>query len=401
MSGREENFCADGEFGVSHRFGLFTYSVCRRRWYDAHVPTDKNQTNVPKPERDIDLYRRSTAALRAALPPGWTIESGKARSLADAPERLLISSPAGEVASFSVISARGVLAGDAARFADSVSDADNGFVCARYLSEPVRKQLDAKGLSYADATGNTSVFANRPAIWVRDRGADADPWRGPGRPAAQLTGDPAARVVRALADHSGELTVPQLIRLSGASTGATYRVVETLSERDLVERLPRGPITSVRWKDMLRAWSADARFRDCPSVGYFAPDGITSIVEGLAANPELLYAVTGSVAAATWTEYAPSRLLQIYADNGEALATALGLRVVEEGANVVVATPRSPSVFDRTLFRNDIRLTAPTQACADLLGGKGRQPEEGEHLLDWLAENESAWRTSLREKKQN
>ncbi|MFD4367464.1 helix-turn-helix transcriptional regulator [Rhodococcus sp. NPDC058521] len=336
------------------------------------------------------------AALRAALPPGWTLESGKARSLADAPERLLISSPEGETASFSVIAARGVLAGDAARFADAVSDADRGFVCARYLSGPVRKQLDAKGLSYADATGNTSVFADRPAIWVRDRGADADPWRGPGRPAAQLTGDPAARVVRALADHSGELSVPQLIRLSGASTGATYRVVETLAERDLIERLPRGPITSVRWKDMLRAWSSDVRFRDCPSVGYFAPDGVESVLERLSAHADLLYAITGTVAAAHWTEQAPSRLLQIYADNCEELASALGLRIVEDGANVVVATPRSPSVFDRTVFRGDVRLTSPTQACADLLGGRGRHPEEGEHLLTWLADNETQWRVSLR-----
>lgn len=362
------------------------------------MPIDRSKTSVPKPERDIDLYRRSIATLRAALPPGWSIESGKSRSLADAPERLLISSPGGDVASFSVISARGVLAGDAARFAETVSGSDRGFVCARYLSEPVRKQLDAKGLSYADATGNTSVFADTPAIWVRDRGADADPWRGPGRPAAQLTGDPAARVVRALADHSGDLTVPELIRLCGASTGATYRVVETLAERELIERLPRGPITSVRWQDMLRTWSADSRFRDCPTVGYFAPEGISSVLRDLAKHSDLLYAVTGSAAAAVWTEYAPSRQLQIYADNAESLAKALGLRIAEEGANVVIATPRSAAVFDRTVFRDEVRFTFPTQACADLLGGSSRHTEEAEHLLTWLEDNESDWRVALRKK---
>ncbi|AWK72437.1 hypothetical protein CBI38_13465 [Rhodococcus oxybenzonivorans] len=349
----------------------------------------------PKPERDIDLYRRSIATLQAALPHGWTLTSGKSRSLPDAPERLLVGAPNGEVASFSVIPARGVLAGDAARFADSLSDSDRGFVCARYLSEPVRRQLDARGLSYADATGNTSLSADRPAIWVRDRGADADPWRGPGRPAAQLTGDPAARVVRALADHSGQLTVPQLVRLSGASTGATYRVVETLEERDLLERLPRGPVTRVRWQHMLRAWSSDASFKDSPTVGYFAPEGVASVLAGLAKHADQLYAVTGSVAAAAFVDYAPAHQVQIYADHGEALAKALHLRPVDEGANVLIATPRSAAVFERTLFRENVRLVAPTQAFADLLAGTGRHPQEAEHLLSWLADHESEWRTPL------
>ncbi|MFZ2173777.1 MAG: helix-turn-helix domain-containing protein [Rhodococcus sp. (in: high G+C Gram-positive bacteria)] len=359
--------------------------------HEAKVP-------FPKPERDIDLYRRSIATLHAALPHGWTLTAGKSRSLADAPERLLVGAPNGEVASFSVIPARGVLAGDAARFADGLSDSDRGFVCARYLSEPVRRQLDARGLSYADATGNTSLAADRPAIWVRDRGADADPWRGPGRPAAQLTGDPAARVVRALADHSGQLTVPELIRLAGASTGATYRVVETLEERDLLERLPRGPITNVRWQQMLRAWSSDSSFKDCPTVGYFAPDGIESFLTQLAEQSGHLYAVTGSLAAAASVEYAPAQQVQIYADHGDALAGALGLRPVEAGANVLIATPRSAAVFERTLFRSNIRLVAPTQAFADLLAGNSRQQQEAEHLIGWLADNEGEWRTPLRAK---
>ncbi|MFC0452057.1 helix-turn-helix domain-containing protein [Rhodococcus jostii] len=362
---------------------------------NAEFAGGETKVPFPKPERDIDLYRRAITTLQAALPLGWTLTSGKSRSLADAPERLLVGAPGGEVASFSVIPARGVLAGDAARFADSLSGSDRGFVCARYLSEPVRRQLDARGLSYADATGNTSLSADRPAIWVRDRGADADPWRGPGRPAAQLTGDPAARVVRALADHSGQLTVPELIRLAGASTGATYRVVETLEERELLERLPRGPITSVRWQQMLRAWSSDTSFKDCPTVGYFAPEGVQSFLAKLGKVSDHLYAVTGSVAAAAFAEYAPAHQIQIYADHGEALASALELRPVDQDANVLVATPRSAAVFERTLFRDNVRVVAPAQAFADLLAGTGRHPQEAEHLLDWMTANVPEWRTAL------
>ncbi|TXG92720.1 hypothetical protein DW322_14585 [Rhodococcus rhodnii] len=353
----------------------------------------------PRPERDIDLFRLAVTTLRAALPPGWTVASGKARSLADAPERLTVTAPTGEVASFSVVAARGVLAGDVARIAETVADGDNGLVCARYLSDPVRRHLDSRGLSYADATGNVSLCAPRPAIWVRDRGADADPWRGPGRPPAQLTGDPAARVVRALADNSGQPSVPQVVTLSGASTGATYRVVETLAERDLLDRIPRGPITRVRWQAMLRAWSADASFSGCQRQGFRAPDGVAEVLCRLAALDEHVYSVTGSAAARLVTDYAAVSALDLYADDVRALATELGLRPLvspaDPAADVVVATPRSPVVFDRLTRRDDVRYAPPAQAFADLLGCGGAKAEEAEHLLQWMTRNEAAWRTPM------
>ena len=35
---------------------------------------------------------------------------------------------------------------------------------------------------------------------------------------------------------------------------------------------------------------------------------------------------------------------------------------------------------------------SPTQVALDCLAGNGRMPAEGEAVLTWLAENESAWR---------
>ncbi len=91
------------------------------------------------------------------------------------------------------MTSKGVLSGDIARIANELSDSDRGFVCAHYLSDPVRRQLDSHGISYADATGNLTLVADRPAIWVRNRGADADPWRGPvARPASSPVSRPNA-----------------------------------------------------------------------------------------------------------------------------------------------------------------------------------------------------------------
>ncbi len=316
-----------------------------------------------------------------------------------APNRLLITAPDGESVSYSIVTSKGVLSGDVARIAAELSDSDRAFVCAHYLSEPVRRQLDGHGISYADATGNINLVASRPAIWVRNRGADADPWRGPGRPSGVLTGEPSDRVVRALADHTGDLSVPELIKLSGASTGAAYRVVEVLFERELITRLPRGPITDVRWQHMLRAWAADRK--PCPTRGFAAPGGLDDLRTRLAATDgDLGYAVTGIAA----TDYATPTVLEVYADDVDAFAAALDLRPVDGGAgpngrlaaDVVVATPWSAVVFDRLQYRDGLRCVAPAHVYADLVAGPFRHPDAAEYLLTTLTADESAWRRAVR-----
>ncbi len=45
-------------------------------------------------------------------------------------------------------------------------------------------------------------------------------------------------------------------------------------------------------------------------------------------------------------------------------------------------------------FRKDgLRCVAASQLTADLLTGPGREPSQGEEMLDWMKENEDAWRT--------
>ena len=95
------------------------------------------------------------------------------------------------------------------------------------------------------------TIADRPALLLRDRGEDRDPWRGPGRPRGTLQGPPAARVVRALIDFAPPYTIPDLAERARASTGATYRVIELLEQERLLERQRYGPITDVRWRALL------------------------------------------------------------------------------------------------------------------------------------------------------
>jgi Transcriptional regulator, AbiEi antitoxin, Type IV TA system len=269
-------------------------------------------------------------------------------------------------------------------------------VVARYLSPPLQGWLAQRNVPYADATGNLRIALDRPAIFVRDVGATNDPWRGPGRPKGNLTGEAPARVVRALADFRPPYSVPKVIELSGASSGATYRVVAFLEDQALLVRSAGGPIENVPWRPILDRWAKDYGFIRTNAVqNYLAPRGLGDLMASLATLPpedELQYAVTGTLAAQRWAAYAPPRNAMIYAARPSILASRLGLREVDAGANVLLAKNAYKVVFDRTDSFENVTIAAASQVAVDLMTGPGRNPAEAEALLDWMEANEDVWR---------
>ena len=264
---------------------------------------------------------------------------------------------------------------------------------ARYLPPSTRDRLEDEGVAYADATGNLRVAVERPALFIRNVGEDRDPWRGPGRPRGTLKGAPAARVVRALVDFSPPYTVPALVERAGASTGATYRVVEFLEQEDLLQRKPRGPITDLAWRRLVERWSQDYAFQGSDIVQSFLfPRGVEAVPEALRTLDENSYVLTGSLAAQAYEPYAPPRLAMIYVTDITDAADRLQLRAVERGANVLLAANRDEVAFVRAEVIDGVATAAPSQIAVDLLTGPGRSPGEGRALLDWMEANEPRWR---------
>ena len=81
------------------------------------------------------------------------------------------------------------------------------------------------------------------------------------------------------------------------------------------------------------------------------------------------------------------------ADDIETAVRQLDLREVDSGANVLLAEPFDPVVYERTTKRDGLVVAAPTQIAADLLTGSGRMPSEGHEILAWMKANERDWRT--------
>ena len=70
-----------------------------------------------------------------------------------------------------------------------------------------------------------------------------------------------------------------------------------------------------------------------------------------------------------------------------------GLKKTEAGVNVVVARPEFEVICANTSLSDDgYNIVAPEQAAVDLLSGPGRNPSEGEELLEWMQLNEPEWR---------
>lgn len=359
--------------------------------------------STKEPKTLSEVLRRCVSLLRDNLPDNWSVTPLGAvgtKPTQEADSVLALSSPEGVEATL-VFEAKRVLerrdvpamAAQLRAYSGTFPNA-RGIVAARYLSPSVREALAERGLSYIDATGNERLIISAPGLFVSNRGADRDPWGGPGRPRGTLKGAPAARVVRALVDFSGPWRIRDLIECSGASTGATYRVVDYLEREELLLRDDEGKLVLQNWRRLLQEWSKDYGFvRSNRVTSYIEPRGMTALMQKAGNSSGPRYAVTGSLAAAEWAPYAPARTAQIYVADAAEAARVWGLRPTEAGANILLAEPESDVVFERVVTNAaGIAMVTPAQGAVDLLTGPGRNPSEAEELLDWMERNEPSWR---------
>ncbi len=245
-------------------------------------------------------------------------------------------------------------------------------------------------MGYLDLTGNAYLVLREPALFIKTTGAPTDP--KPRKKWASLKGPKAGAVVRALCDFASPLGIRELAKRAKVTPGYASRLVKLLAEEALLERQVRGPVLSVDVARLLRSWSEHYSLTGSNTTRtYLAPRGASSCLKKLATR-ERRYAVTGSFGAVGLAPVAAPRLLVAFVDNVSRSAEELRLRPAETGANVILAEPFDPVVYDRTWDKDGVTYAAPSQLVADLLSSPGRGPNEAEELLLWMNENEDAWR---------
>jgi len=346
--------------------------------------------------------RLVSASIGERLPPRWKlVDTTSKRARSAQPElQLSLEAPDGDTARLIVEFKKTLDRRDVGRVVDQVRGvatgaADVPVVAARYLSGSVREALAERGFSYVDATGNIRIAIDTPAVFISATGEDRDPWRR-GRPPGSLKGEPAARVTRALLDYRRSWTVRELMAVAGSSSGATYRVVDLLEREDLVSKGEDRRYRVLDWERLLRMWSADAPFQVTAQTRTFIePRGVDTFLRTLAEKSDIPHAVTGSVAAREWASYAPAKAVFVYVPSIEEAAETWKLRPNSAAPNVILL---EPTTVGDVPFVNTVRsdagyaVAAPAQVAADLLNGPGRDPSEGEYLLEWMKANEERWR---------
>jgi hypothetical protein len=264
-------------------------------------------------------------------------------------------------------------------------------IAAPFISPRTQERLRAAGFAYADLTGNVRLSLSEPGLFIETTGAGENPEPNP-RDRKSLKGAKAGRLVRALCDFRPPIGLRDLAKRAGVDAGYTSRVVDFLNREALVARTTRGPVTSVDCPALLKRWSQEySPFQRQRAAMYLAPRGLSAVIEKLKST-SVRFTVSGSWAAVQFAPVAPPRLLLVYVDKPAAIAGELDLRSTDAGANVALATPFDPVVYERTSKKRGITVAALSQVAADLLTSPGRGPNEAEALMEWMGEHEEAWR---------
>lgn len=243
---------------------------------------------------------------------------------------------------------------------------------------------------------SAAIRLARPGLYVRTKGADRDPNPKPSK-APSLRGPRAWALLRTLAEVRPPYTAGDLAAVLGVDDGYVSRMLQVLADELVIERAPRGPVTAVEWEPLLRKITSTYTLLDANTTStWIATAGPDRLVSDLAGLRGGRWAVTGSLVASAVSPVAAPEMAVIYTDDAERLAKTARLLPAKTGANVVLAEPYDPIVFERVRVADGMQSVSIAQAAIDCLTGPGRMPAEGEALLGCMRRNEPRWRaTSL------
>lgn len=262
-------------------------------------------------------------------------------------------------------------------------------VVAAYLSPRTRILLRERGLSYLDTTGNVLIDSSKPGLFICKDGDDHDPWRSE-QNLKSLRGRGSARAIRALIDTIPPYGVRELASFRQVSAATLSRVIGLLERNAIVTRENR-MVRSVDWKAAIRLWAEDyGQLKANRYLTCLEPRGLEELEKSLR-RTSINYAITGSLAAQRFEPIAPARIGAVYVEDIANTLEQLNLFESETGTNVLLLEPFDPIAFEGKTSRDGLYCVAPSQLTVDLLTGYGREPAQGEQILEWMDLNQDEW----------
>lgn len=362
------------------------------------------------PFKENELVERAIAWIRQVVPPNWSVQLSttaygggnptEPQTLADrgidlvADNNLRTTVLVEAKREFTPRDVELTFGVNLARLLRTMSYNVPILVVSEWLSSRTRELLEAQGINYLDLTGNALIRLASPVVYIRAQGQARAPKRAT-KGQVGLRGPKAAHIVRLLLDACPPYGVRDIAAASGVAQSWVSRLLEALDREALIDRAPRGRVESVDVPRLVRRWADDYDlFTTNKATSFLAPSGATQVLARMKRAPAAgRLVVTGSFATVRLAPVAAPTLLVAYSGDVDRASTALGLLPASEGANVVLLTPYDPVVWDRTVSDDGVEFASPSQVAVDCLTGNGRMPAEGAALLDWMVNNEPAWRT--------
>jgi hypothetical protein len=345
-------------------------------------------SNGPDSAQTLAAIERSLPPL---LPPGWRLRRDRRAGVALA---WTVRAPDGATASFAVT----VQGASLGRRLDAVvaelrEAGGYPLVAAPFLSATVRETLAERNVSYADATGNLRLIADRPGLFVQRHGAHKDPWPTDDT-LRSLRGRAAGRAVRALVEFRPPFGVRDVAKRAAVPLGSLSRTLDLLDREGLVVRGERGDVLDLDWERAVRRWADDYDFARSNRVASYVVTGGIDAFGSKLLRPKRPYAITGPHAAARLVGGGGPAPVPagLYVEDLDLAVDRLGLTPETAEANVVLSEGYDRVVFERPLVRDGRSYAAPAQLAVDLLTWPGGQTSVADVVLDWMRANEGEWR---------
>jgi hypothetical protein len=274
------------------------------------------------------------------------------------------------------------------RYKDKVPDAYFVFI-APYISPRAAEICESECVGYLDLSGNCLLSFDKIFIQKKNYPNQFKEKRD----LKSLYAPKAERILRVLLCNPGKKwKIQELAVESGVSLGQASNVKKILFDRELISG-KRGGFSLKDPVALFREWAENYNYRKNEVQEFYSLKSVTDIETALAAycnDKKIKYALTGFSGASRIEPAVRYKKAMVYAaDLAEEAFSAISLKAVKSGGNLLLFTPYDDGVFYGSTKVNEIQVASEIQLYLDLQGFRGRGEEAAEVLYERIVEK--AW----------
>ena len=274
------------------------------------------------------------------------------------------------------------------RCKDKVADAYYVFI-APYISQRAAEICQSEGIGYLDLSGNCLLSFDK--VFIQKKGFPNLFKKK--RDLKSLYAPKAERLLRVLLCNPGKKwKIKELAVESSVSLGQASNVKRLLFDREFMSG-ERGGFSLKEPAALLREWAENYDYRKNEVQEFYSLKSVADIENALAVycnNRKIKYALTGfSGAARVKPEVRYQKAMAYVADLEKDAFSALSLKAVKSGGNLLLFIPYDDGVFYNSSEMNEVQIVSDIQLYLDLKGFRGRGEEAAEALYERIVEK--AW----------